>query len=75
MMRGWWIVGIWAGFCAALLCLVWTAAFGVALDPMWAWFCKNKDAAGLQKLAKALNSAEVKAFINDKYKGAVVPAF
>ena len=36
---------------------------------------KNKDAAGLQKLAKALNSAEVKAFINDKYKGAVVPAF
>lgn len=36
---------------------------------------KNKDAAGLQKLAKELNSAEVKAFINDKYKGAVVPAF
>lgn len=36
---------------------------------------KNKDAADLQKLAKALNSAEVKAFINDKYKGAVVPAF
>ena len=36
---------------------------------------KNKDAAGLQKLAKALNSAEVKTFINDKYKGAVVPAF
>lgn len=36
---------------------------------------KNKDAAGLQKLAKALNSAEVKAFINEKYKGAVVPAF
>ena len=36
---------------------------------------KNKDAADLQILAKALNSAEVKAFINDKYKGAVVPAF
>ena len=36
---------------------------------------KNKDAADLQKLAKALNSAEVKASINDKYKGAVVPAF
>ncbi len=36
---------------------------------------QHKDAAGLQKLAKALNSAEVKAFINDKYQGAVVPAF
>ena len=36
---------------------------------------KNKDAADLQKLANALNSAEVKSFINDKYKGAVVPAF
>lgn len=36
---------------------------------------QNKDAAGLQKLASALHSAEVKAFINDKYKGAVVPAF
>jgi D-methionine transport system substrate-binding protein len=35
----------------------------------------RKDDAGLQKLAKALNSAEVKAFINEKYKGAVVPAF
>jgi D-methionine transport system substrate-binding protein len=35
----------------------------------------RKDDANLQKLAKALNSAEVKAFINDKYKGAVVPAF
>ncbi|MBB2494192.1 MetQ/NlpA family ABC transporter substrate-binding protein [Aquipseudomonas ullengensis] len=35
----------------------------------------NKDKPALQKLAKALNSAEVKAFINDKYKGAVVPAF
>lgn len=36
---------------------------------------ERKDDAGLQKLAKALNSAEVKAFINEKYKGAVVPAF
>ena len=35
----------------------------------------RKDDASLQKLAKALNSTEVKAFINDKYKGAVVPAF
>ena len=29
----------------------------------------------IQKLAKALNSPEVKKFIEDKYKGAVVPAF
>jgi len=36
---------------------------------------QNKDAAGLQKLASALHSAEVKAFINEKYQGAVVPAF
>ncbi|MBB1518639.1 MetQ/NlpA family ABC transporter substrate-binding protein [Aquipseudomonas guryensis] len=35
----------------------------------------SKNDAALQKLAKALHSAEVKAFINDKYKGAVVPAF
>jgi D-methionine transport system substrate-binding protein len=35
----------------------------------------RKDDVSLQKLAKALNSTEVKAFINDKYKGAVVPAF
>jgi D-methionine transport system substrate-binding protein len=35
----------------------------------------NKDNAALQKLAKALNSAEVKAFIAEKYQGAVVPAF
>ncbi|WP_437879964.1 MetQ/NlpA family ABC transporter substrate-binding protein [Pseudomonas sp. LRF_L74] len=34
---------------------------------------KNKD--GLQKLAKALHTPELKAFINEKYKGAVVPAF
>ncbi|NQD92691.1 ABC transporter substrate-binding protein [Pseudomonas sp. CrR25] len=35
----------------------------------------NKDSAAMQKLAKALNSAEVKAFIAEKYHGAVVPAF
>ncbi len=35
----------------------------------------NKDNAALQKLAKALNSAEVKAFIAEKYQGAVIPAF
>ena len=29
----------------------------------------------LQKLVKALKSDEVKNFINEKYKGAVVPAF
>jgi D-methionine transport system substrate-binding protein len=36
---------------------------------------EKKDNAALQKLAKALHSAEVKQFIADKYKGAVVPAF
>ena len=36
---------------------------------------EQKDNAALQKLAKSLNSAEVKKFIEDKYKGAVVPAF
>lgn len=35
----------------------------------------RKDDAALQKLAKALNSAEVKSFISEKYQGAVVPAF
>lgn len=35
---------------------------------------KEKDEA-IQKLAKALNSPEVKKFIEDKYKGSVVPAF
>ncbi|MBU0902059.1 MULTISPECIES: MetQ/NlpA family ABC transporter substrate-binding protein [Pseudomonas] len=35
----------------------------------------SKDNAALQKLAKALNSPEVKAFIEEKYQGAVVPAF
>jgi D-methionine transport system substrate-binding protein len=35
----------------------------------------NEKNAAIQKLVKALNSAEIKKFINDKYKGAVVPAF
>lgn len=36
---------------------------------------EQKDNAALQKLAKALHSAEVKQFIAGKYQGAVVPAF
>ena len=35
----------------------------------------NKDSVANQKLAKALTSPEVKAFIAQKYKGAVLPAF
>jgi D-methionine transport system substrate-binding protein len=35
----------------------------------------NKDSDAMQKLAAALHSPEVKQFINEKYKGAVVPAF
>ena len=35
----------------------------------------NKDSDAIQKLAKALTSPEVKAFIEKKYNGAVVPAF
>ncbi|MCU1718579.1 MetQ/NlpA family ABC transporter substrate-binding protein [Pseudomonas sp. 5P_3.1_Bac2] len=35
----------------------------------------NKNSPAVQKLAKALHSDEVKAFINEKYQGAVVPAF
>ena len=35
----------------------------------------NQDSDAIQKLAKALTSPEVKAFIEQKYKGAVVPAF
>ncbi|MFF7707206.1 MetQ/NlpA family ABC transporter substrate-binding protein [Pseudomonas sp. NPDC007930] len=35
----------------------------------------NKDAPAMQKLAEALHSPELKQFILDKYKGAVVPAF
>ncbi|WP_247839437.1 MetQ/NlpA family ABC transporter substrate-binding protein [Pseudomonas sp. MWU12-3103b] len=35
----------------------------------------NKDSAAMQKLAAALHSPEVKQFITEKYKGAVLPAF
>jgi len=35
----------------------------------------NKDSAAMQKLIEALHSEEVKQFINEKYQGAVVPAF
>ena len=35
----------------------------------------NKDSDAIQKLAKALTSPEVKAFIAKKYSGAVLPAF
>lgn len=35
----------------------------------------NKDSVAIQKLAKALTSPEVKAFIDKKYSGAVLPAF
>ncbi|PTQ72959.1 MetQ/NlpA family ABC transporter substrate-binding protein [Pseudomonas sp. GV071] len=35
----------------------------------------NKDSAAIQKLAKALTTPEVKKFIEEKYKGAIVPAF
>jgi len=35
----------------------------------------NKDSDAVQKLVKALHSAEVKQFIEEKYQGAVVPAF
>ena len=35
----------------------------------------NKNSDAVQKLVKALHSDEAKAFINDKYKGAVVPTF
>ena len=35
----------------------------------------NKDSDAIQNLAKALTSPEVKAFIEKKYNGAVVPAF
>ena len=35
----------------------------------------NKNSDAIQKLAKALTSPEVKAFIEQKYKGAVLPAF
>lgn len=35
----------------------------------------NKDDEAVQKLVKALHSPEVETFINETYKGAVVPAF
>lgn len=35
----------------------------------------NENKEAIQKLVKALNSPEVKKFIEEKYKGAVVPAF
>jgi len=35
----------------------------------------NQHAEAVQKLVKALHSDEAKAFINEKYKGAVVPTF
>ncbi len=35
----------------------------------------NKDSDAMKKLAAALQSPEVKAFLDEKYKGAVVPAF
>lgn len=35
----------------------------------------NKDSEAMKKLAAALHSPEVKAFIQEKYKGAVVPTF
>lgn len=35
----------------------------------------NKDDPRVQKLAKALTSPEIKAFIEQKYQGAVLPAF
>ena len=35
----------------------------------------NKDADAVKKLVQALHSPEVKQFITEKYKGAVVPAF
>ena len=35
----------------------------------------DKDSADMQKLVAALHSPEVKAIINEKYKGAIIPAF
>jgi D-methionine transport system substrate-binding protein len=35
----------------------------------------DKDTDAMKKLVTALHSPEVKAFILEKYKGAVVPAF
>ncbi|MBU5592376.1 MetQ/NlpA family ABC transporter substrate-binding protein [Clostridium sp. MSJ-4] len=35
----------------------------------------NKDSEGIKALTKALTSSEIKKFIEDKYKGAIVPSF
>ena len=35
----------------------------------------DKDSDDMKKLVAALHKPEVKAFINEKYKGAIVPAF
>ena len=35
----------------------------------------DKDSADMKKLVDALHSPEVKKFINEKYKGAIIPAF
>ena len=35
----------------------------------------DKDSADMKKLVAALHSPEVKKFINEKYKGAIIPAF
>ncbi|GIP32231.1 MetQ/NlpA family ABC transporter substrate-binding protein [Paenibacillus sp. J2TS4] len=35
----------------------------------------NKDSEAIQKLVKALQTPEVKAFIEEKYEGAIIPAF
>jgi len=35
----------------------------------------DKDSADMKKLVDALHTPQVKAFINEKYKGAIVPAF
>ncbi|WP_235661888.1 MetQ/NlpA family ABC transporter substrate-binding protein, partial [Pseudomonas savastanoi] len=35
----------------------------------------NKDSDAMKKLVAALQSPEVKTFLAEKYKGAVVPAF
>lgn len=35
----------------------------------------NKDSEAIKKLVAALNSPEAKAFIEEKYEGAIIPAF
>jgi D-methionine transport system substrate-binding protein len=36
---------------------------------------EKKDSDAIKKLVSALNTPDVKAFIQKKYKGAIVPAF